>query len=253
VYDGSIWKKARGGGRHDLADVRPIDLGVLADQRLDAQERLALENRAHGSDVLAQRANTARITALFNHLEQPRGAQLWVSRQCLGDEVHLRRAQLAASEVRPPLPEKSPTTRRTTSACTESCLLIVRTGQRSAKCSRRISAASLCLHRHRKRSANAALSPAAAHESAPHPAARASAGCAPQHPDRSLNHAIAAALSCEVAGPPGSHRGPRGTRALRIPRWTALWWGTKWVGMIHAIQNACACEGEIRDKTSCRC
>ena len=37
--------------------------------------------------------------------------------------------------------EKSPTTRRTTSACTESCLLIVPTGQCSAKCRRRISAA----------------------------------------------------------------------------------------------------------------
>src|SRR2546422_863679 len=46
------------------AHVCPVDLRLLADERLGAQERLARRLRAHSRHVLAQRALAARVTAL---------------------------------------------------------------------------------------------------------------------------------------------------------------------------------------------
>ena len=77
---------ARGVLDAQLADVAPVDLGLLADERLDAQEDLALGRRAHELDVPSQRAHAAVVAALHEHVVQAGGAQPRVLRQRLGDE-----------------------------------------------------------------------------------------------------------------------------------------------------------------------
>ena len=77
--------------RHrDLADVRPVDLRLLARQRLGAQVHLALRPGAHLGDVFAERPHRAAIATLGQHVVEPRRAQSWIARQRLGDEVAIR-------------------------------------------------------------------------------------------------------------------------------------------------------------------
>src|SRR6266540_4354555 len=90
----------------DLADVGPVDLGLLAGERLGAEVHLATRLGADLGHVLAQRADRAGVSALGDHVVQPRGAQSRVARQGfggLGDERAVR-----VDEARP---------RRTAWAC----------------------------------------------------------------------------------------------------------------------------------------
>ena len=51
----------RGALDAQLADVAPVDLGLLADERLDAQEDLVAGRQAHELDVPSQRAHAALV------------------------------------------------------------------------------------------------------------------------------------------------------------------------------------------------
>src|SRR5712691_2700910 len=75
------------------AHVCPVDLSLLADERLGAQERLARRLRAHSRHVLAQRALAARVTALAHHVEESRSAEPGITRERLSDELRIRRTQ----------------------------------------------------------------------------------------------------------------------------------------------------------------
>ncbi len=60
----------RGALDAQLADVTPVDLGLLGDERLDAQEDLGLGLRAHELDVPSQRAHAALVAAPHQHVVQ---------------------------------------------------------------------------------------------------------------------------------------------------------------------------------------
>jgi hypothetical protein len=70
----------------DLADVAPIDLGLLGDERLGAKEDLGLRLRTHALHIPSHRAHAALVAALHQHVVQAGGAQPGVLLQGLGDE-----------------------------------------------------------------------------------------------------------------------------------------------------------------------
>ena len=89
-HDDEEPERALAAGHGDLADVGPVDLGLLAGQRLGAQVDLAARLGADVAHVLAQRADRAGVAALGDHVVQPRRAQPRVAGQRLGDEVTVR-------------------------------------------------------------------------------------------------------------------------------------------------------------------
>lgn len=85
----------------DGADVGPIDLGLLADKRLDAQEDLVLRQWAHASQVAAQRTEAAGVPALAKHVEDPRADEPRVLSERLVDEAAEGRHGLEDDAPRP--------------------------------------------------------------------------------------------------------------------------------------------------------
>ena len=77
-------------GHGQRADVRPVDLRLLAGQRLDAQEHLVSRRRPRFADIAAQRANTALVAALDEHVVDARRDQPRIARQRLVDEGNVR-------------------------------------------------------------------------------------------------------------------------------------------------------------------
>ncbi len=81
----------------DLAEVSPVDLRLLAGQRLEPQERFGAL-RPNAADVAAQLHHRARIATRADHLEDARRAQSRVVVEDLADEplvrVEHRRANL---------------------------------------------------------------------------------------------------------------------------------------------------------------
>ena len=83
-------------GHVALPDEGPIDLSLLADEILQAQEGAAARDRAHPRDVATQGAHRALVATVFQHVVEARRAQPRVALQRLGDEVHVERnARLA--------------------------------------------------------------------------------------------------------------------------------------------------------------
>jgi hypothetical protein len=73
--------------------VGPVDLGLLADERIEAEKGFALGRRAHDHHETAQGALAAAEATLLEHIEQPRRAQARVFGQRLVDEVGVRHDQ----------------------------------------------------------------------------------------------------------------------------------------------------------------
>ena len=123
--------RALAAGDGDLADVGPVDLRLLAGERLGDEVRLALGPWPNQRDVLAQGAHRAAIAALADHVVEPRREELGIAAQRVVDERAVRvddpRAQLRRRACSP-----RPSTRRTTSGWASSCVAIVPTGQCSA-------------------------------------------------------------------------------------------------------------------------
>jgi hypothetical protein len=132
-------ESAHTAGNGELADVGPVDLRLLADERLGAQEDLPPRTRADLCHVLAQRAHGATEAALAQPVVEARRAQGRIARERLGDEVVVRSRRVArgVAAARDP---SSPRTRRTTSAWTPIWVEMVPTFQCSAKKRRAISA-----------------------------------------------------------------------------------------------------------------
>lgn len=73
----------------DVSDVRPVDLGLLTDEGVGAQEDLVPRPWPDASDVGTERANAPRVAALLDHVPKPRGPQSWIVGQCLVDEIYI--------------------------------------------------------------------------------------------------------------------------------------------------------------------
>ena len=84
----------------DRAEAGPVDLGLLARQRREAEERLAGAAGADRANEAAQRPDRARVPALLDHLEEPRRAQPRVLLERGADEVLVRIEQRDAGERR---------------------------------------------------------------------------------------------------------------------------------------------------------
>jgi hypothetical protein len=77
----------RAAGDWQLADVGPVDLRLLPDQRLGAQVHLAARRRSHLGDEAAYRGHPTDEAALADHVVDPSRPQAWVLSQLLDDEV----------------------------------------------------------------------------------------------------------------------------------------------------------------------
>ena len=71
----------------------PVDLSLLANQRVEAQESFAGWRRTHRRDKATQGALAAAIAALLDHVEDPGRAQSRIFEKRLLDEFVVRRNQ----------------------------------------------------------------------------------------------------------------------------------------------------------------
>ena len=85
-----------------LAEVSPVDLGLLAGKGLQAQISLGRRLRPLGRDHVAEVALAPLVAALAHHLVEPAGGQLRIASQCLADEGH------EGIELRAPVPPRMP-------------------------------------------------------------------------------------------------------------------------------------------------
>src|SRR5688500_12416889 len=77
--------------RHrDLADVCPVDLRLLADEGLCAQEDLTAGPWADFGDELAERAHGAGVATVLDHVVEASRAQARVALESLSDERPVR-------------------------------------------------------------------------------------------------------------------------------------------------------------------
>jgi hypothetical protein len=74
----------------DLPDMRPVDLGLFADERVEAQEGFVGWRGTHRRDKAPQGAFAAEIATLFDHVENPGRAQAWILLERLLDESVVR-------------------------------------------------------------------------------------------------------------------------------------------------------------------
>ena len=80
---------ALGASDGELAEVCPVDLGLLAGQGAKAQIRCTGPARAQLRDAVAEVVGAAAVAAHLDHVEQPRGGQGGEALQRLGDESHV--------------------------------------------------------------------------------------------------------------------------------------------------------------------
>lgn len=71
----------------DLADMRPVDLRLLARQRFGAHERFGARPGADGGHIPTQRPQTSGVAALADHVVEARRDQARVALQRFVDEV----------------------------------------------------------------------------------------------------------------------------------------------------------------------
>jgi hypothetical protein len=81
---------ASGSADLQLAEVRPVHLGLLAGQRVQPLKRLGGLLRTQTTNDPAQVVGTTRVAPLLDHREDPTGGQLRVLPQLLDDEGHGR-------------------------------------------------------------------------------------------------------------------------------------------------------------------
>ena len=74
----------------ERADVRPVDLGLLAGERLESQEHLGLGGGTDAANQAAQGDHAAPVAAGPDHVEQPGGAQPRIVLELGGDELAIR-------------------------------------------------------------------------------------------------------------------------------------------------------------------
>src|ERR1039458_2054013 len=80
--------------RHrDGTDMRPVDLSLLADERVEAQEGFAVWRWAHHRNEATQGALTPTKAAVADHVQNSRRAQARVSEKGLLDESFVGRHQ----------------------------------------------------------------------------------------------------------------------------------------------------------------
>ena len=80
---------ALGASDGELAEVRPVDLGLLARKGAKAQIRFTGPARAQRRDAVAEVVGAARVAPHLDHVEQPRGGERGEALQRLGDERHV--------------------------------------------------------------------------------------------------------------------------------------------------------------------
>ncbi len=73
----------------DLAEVRPVHLGLFGGKHLQAQERFARRWRAQRGHGAPQLYHAPGVTALLDHLINARGAQPRILMQGLANEVQI--------------------------------------------------------------------------------------------------------------------------------------------------------------------
>jgi len=83
-HEGHQW--ALGAAHHQVAEVRPVDLRLLARQRAQAQEGLGRRARAVAGHEVAEVVGPAGVAALAHHGVQPAGGQRGELGQCVADE-----------------------------------------------------------------------------------------------------------------------------------------------------------------------
>ncbi len=83
-------ERAVSAGHRQRTDVRPVDLRLLSRERLGAQEHLVSRRRTRLAHIAAQRANTALVAALDEHVLDARRYQPRVARERLVDEGDVR-------------------------------------------------------------------------------------------------------------------------------------------------------------------
>ena len=102
-------QRALGAADLQVAEVRPVDLRLLAGQRAQAQERFGRAARAHRGHQVAHVAGAAVVAALADHGMQPAGRQRGVLAQRLDHEGAVRidagRSQHALDQLKPMLGE----------------------------------------------------------------------------------------------------------------------------------------------------
>jgi hypothetical protein len=77
-----------GAAHHHLSEVSPIDLRLLAGERLELQERLAALRTQAGNGA-PQLHDAAAIAAVANHLVDARGAQARMLIESVTNELHV--------------------------------------------------------------------------------------------------------------------------------------------------------------------
>ena len=87
--DDEAGQSAAGAAHHDVAEVRPVDLALLAGKGLQAQKRLA-DGGAQAGHRAPQLDDAAGITAIADHLVNAGGAQPRMLVQGLADELGVR-------------------------------------------------------------------------------------------------------------------------------------------------------------------
>ena len=83
-------ERAHAAGHRELADVGPVDLCLLADQRLGVQVDFAARRRSDVGDVAAHGRHRPDVAAVSDHVVDPRRAKSRVLGQLLDDEVMKR-------------------------------------------------------------------------------------------------------------------------------------------------------------------
>jgi hypothetical protein len=80
---------AAGAADHDVPEVCPVDLGLLAGKRVQTQERLA-DLRPQTHHRTTQLDDAAAVTAIANHVIDACGAQSRMLLECFADEAEIR-------------------------------------------------------------------------------------------------------------------------------------------------------------------
>src|ERR1039457_5815102 len=73
--------------------MRTVDLCLLDDERVEAQDGSPGARGTHRRDKAPQGAFAAKISTLFDHVENPRRAQAWILLERILDKFVVRRNQ----------------------------------------------------------------------------------------------------------------------------------------------------------------
>jgi hypothetical protein len=77
----------------DLAEVAPVDLGLLAGERLEAEVGLGSRRRSYGPHVVPDLARRPGVAALAHHLVKARGERLRQELELLQQRIFIAKAE----------------------------------------------------------------------------------------------------------------------------------------------------------------